>query len=418
MMTQAFYTGISGLRTNQTAIDIVSDNLANTSTIGYRGYDAELTNMFETYLNTSSNTLNSTIGVGVRVNGTAMNQSTGSIILSDRSTDMAIMGNGWFGVQGGDDTVYTRAGDFVFDRDNDLVTQDGYYVLGTMGGNISSDNVLTGILAEVPLGDVGAQEKLRFPKSLTYPPEATTTAKFIGNLGYEDEVRTIGAGVVDSQNNKNHLRLSFTKSVPQVLPGSQWDVVATTQTLDGTLIYDTQTGVANFDASGALLSTTLTSINNNGTQVAIDLGSGFDGVVAISNIPISASSVSDGTIGGDLQGYSVNKNGEVIATFTNGLQSSVGRIAVYHFINEQGLERESGSKFSQSVNSGEPIFYKDASGQNIIGTDITNFHLEGSNVQMTSGLTDLIIYQRSFDANSKSITTADEMMQKALNMDA
>jgi flagellar hook protein FlgE len=167
-----------------------------------------------------------------------------------------------------------------------------------------------------------------------------------------------------------------------------------------------------------LINTTLTSIDNNGTPVAIDLGSGFDGVVAITNIPITASSMSDGTIGGDLEGYSVNKNAEVIATFTNGLQSSVGKIAIYHFRNEQGLERASGARFLEGDNSGSPIFYKDASGQNIIGTDIVNFNLEGSNVQMTSGLTDLIIYQRAYDANSKSITTADQMMQKALQMDA
>jgi len=349
-----------------------------------------------------------------------MIRDQGVIQISDQSTDLAIVGNGWFGISGGDnaDTMYTRAGNFTFDVDSDLVTPDGHYVLGTMGGNISDDGVLTSIMAEVPLGEVTAQEKLRFPKTLTYPPEPTTNAKFLGNIGSDDEVRTIGAGVVDPENNKNHLRLPFTKSVPQVLPGSQWDVVATTQTLDGNTIYDTQTGVANFDAQGALISTSLTTIDNNGAPVTIDLGSGYDGVVAISNLDITASSMADGTQGGDLRGYSVNKNAEVIATFTNGLQSSVGRIAVYHFRNEQGLDRASGARFFEGSNSGSPIFYKDASGQNIIGTDITNFNLEGSNVQMTTGLTDLILFQRAFDANSKSITTADQMMQKALQMDA
>ncbi|MEA2090917.1 MAG: flagellar hook-basal body complex protein [Campylobacterota bacterium] len=420
MMTQAFYTGISGLKSNQTGIDILTDNLANISTVGFRGYNTEFASMFESSLNTAANSSStaSSIGLGVQIQASTMNKDMGTIILSERSTDLAIVGNGWFGIAGEDEKMFTRAGDFTFDRESDLVTPDGHYVLGTKGGNISKDNVLTGILAEVPLGEVDAQEKLRFPKTLTYPPEATTTAKFLGNIGSVDETRTIGAGVVDPQNNKNHLRLSFTKAVPQVLPGSQWDVVATTQTLDGNTIFDTQTGVTSFDSRGALISSSLTTIDNNGAPVEINLGSGFDGVVAISNIPISASSIADGTIGGDLEGYSINKNAEVIATFTNGLQSSVGRIAVYHFRNEQGLDRASGARFFESDNSGEPIFYKDASGQNIIGTDITNFNLEGSNVRMDVGLTDLIILQRSYDANSRSITTADEMMQKALNMDA
>lgn len=360
MMTQAFYTGISGLKSNQTGIDIVSDNLANISTVGFRGYNSEFASMFEDSLSTTSGTSSNSIGIGVQMQASTMIRDQGVIQLSDQSTDLAIVGNGWFGISGGDnaDTMYTRAGNFTFDVDSDLVTPDGHYVLGTMGGNISDDGVLTSIMAEVPLGEVTAQQKLRFPKTLVYPPEPTTTAKFLGNIGSDDEVRTIGAGVVDPLNNKNHLRLSFTKSVPQVLPGSQWDVVATTQTLDGNTIYDTKTGVANFDAKGGLLSTTLSTIDNNGAPVTIDLGSGYDGVVAISNLDISASSIADGTQGGDLEGYSVNKNAEVIATFTNGLQSSVGRIAVYHFRNEQGLDRASGARFLKVLTVENLFFIK------------------------------------------------------------
>ncbi|WP_324171811.1 flagellar hook-basal body complex protein [Sulfurimonas sp.] len=419
MMTQAFYSGISGLKSNQTGIDIVSNNIANISTVGFRGYNVEFSSIFEKSINTVVNSSTySSVGVGVKVTASTMNRDIGVIQLAESSTNLAIIGNGWFGVKGGAETQYTRAGNFTFDRDNDLVTPDGYYVLGTKGGNISDDNVLTTVLVGVPLGNVDTQEKLRFPKNLTYPSKATTTAKFMGNIGNEAEVRTIGASVIDPQNNKNHLRLEFTKKAVQTPPGSQWDVKATTQTLDGTTIYDTKTGVANFDSKGALINTTLTNIDNNGASVAINLGSDFDGVKAIANLSISASSTSDGTQGGDLRGYSVNKNGEVIATFTNGLQSSVGRIAVYHFRNEQGLERAGGVRFTEGSNSGEPIFYKDANGQNIIGTDLANFNLEGSNVTMTRALTELIILQRSYDANSKSITTADQMMQKALQMDA
>ncbi len=418
MMTQAFYTGLSGLKTNQTAIDIISDNLSNTSTVGYRGYSAEFATLFEDSLNTVSSSSDSSMGDGTRIVGTTMNRNNGSIMLTDRNTDLAITGDGWFGVSNDEETMFTRAGDFVFDRDSDLVTNDGFYVLGTMGNNIGSDDTLTSIVDEIPLGDIDAQEKLRFPKTLAYPAEATTEVKFMGNIGADDTTQTIGAGVVDPQNNKNHLQLSFTKTVPQVLPGSQWDVVATTQTLDGETIYDTQNGVAYFDERGALVSNTVTTIDNNGSIVNIDLGSGFDGVVSIQNLDITASSVANGTVGGDLQGYSINKNAEVIATFTNGFQSSVGKIAVYHFGNEQGLDRAGGTKFSASSNSGEAVFYQDENGQNIIGADISNFNLESSNVKMEVALTDLIVYQRSYDANSKSITTADEMMQKALNMDA
>jgi len=416
---QAFYTGISGLKTYSAGIDVVSDNLANINTVGYRGYNAEFASMFENSLaSANAGIIDSSIGIGTQLKTTAMIQTNGSLLLSDKSTDMAIDGDGWFGVQGDGNPIYTRDGSFTFDANDDLVTIDGLHVLGTMGNNISDDDVLTGTLSEITLGDVNAQEKLRFPKSLTYPPEATTTAKFLANIGVDPEVRTVGASVVDSQSNKNHLRLEFTKDPIQNPPGSQWSIVATTQSLDGTTVYDTQTGSVEFDAAGALVSHTMTTIDNNGTQVSIDLGSGYDGIVSI-NIPVvPGSSIANGTIGGELQGYAINENAEVIATFTNGMQSSVGKIALFHFQNDQGLERLNGSRFQESSNSGSPIFFTDENGQNIIGAEVVNFKLEGSNYGMTGGLTELIIYQRAYDANSKSISTADEMMQKALNMDA
>jgi len=420
-MTQAFYTGISGLKNSAAGIDILSNNLANVSTVGFRAYTTEFSSMFEDAIATSVG-LNDSIGLGVQVQASSMVTEQGSLALSDRSTDIAIMGDGWFGIQGEEDPIYTRDGTFTFDENDDLVTVDGYHVLGTMGNNISADDVLTAQLDKVALGTVGAQEKLRFPKTLTYPPEPSTSARFLANLGTgEDEgyeVITVGASVVDPQNNKNHLRLEFTKDAVQTHPGTQWSVVATTKSLDGETIYDTQTGSVAFDAQGALVLSTLRTIDNNGAPVTIDLGSGYDGIVSIDIPVVSGSSVADGTIGGDLQGYSINENAEVIATFTNGMQSSVGKIAIYHFSNEQALSRVNGTRFEESNNSGSPMFYVDENGDNVIGTEIANFRLESSNVDLSVGLTDLIILQRTYDANSKSITTADEMMQKALNMDA
>jgi flagellar hook protein FlgE len=419
MMTQAFYTGLSGLKSNSYAIDVVSDNLANISTVGFRSSEYEFASLFETNINTSStsSSVDSSVGVGSRVYATSFVEDQGQILSSDRNTDLAIHGDGWFGIQEANDIVYTRDGTFNFDANNDLVSLDGFHVLGTMGGNINGETLVKKI-DEVPLSDIEKQEKLRFPKYLVYPQEATTTAKFIGNIGAEDEIQTMGAGVVDPENNKNSLKLVFTQLETQTPPGTQWSVVATTESLDGLTIYDTKEGLVNFDGYGALISTTLSTIDNNGAPINIDLGSGYDGVISTNNTDITSSSIADGTIGGDLNGYSINMNGEVIATFTNGMQSSVCKIAVYHFQNDQGLERLNGSKFRESSNSGEPIFYKDSNGKNIIGVEISNFKLESSNVDMTYGLTELIILQRSYDANSKSVTTADEMMQKALNMSA
>jgi flagellar hook protein FlgE len=435
MMTQAFYSGISGLKSNSFGIDSVTDNLANINTVGFRGYRTEFSNLYEEMITTptGSKTLNSSTGVGVGVQANTMITKNGSLFLSDRNTDLAINGDGWFGVQGEGKPVYTRDGAFNFDADDDLVTIDGLHVLGSMGNNFKPDfktlpdgtidknYVLTDTLDEVKLGAIGTQEKLRFPKTLTYPPEPSTNAKFFANLGVGEEgfeTVTIGAGVIDPTNTKNHLRLEFTKNAVQNPPGSQWNVVATTQSLDGETTYDTKTGTVEFDAAGALVSHTLTTIDNNGATVAIDLGSGYSGIVSINRPVVPGSSLADGTIGGDLQGYAINQNAEVIATFTNGKQSSVGKIAVFHFQNDQGLERLNGSRFSETPNSGKAIFFTNEAGESINGTTVSNFKLENSNYDMTEGLTELIILQRAYDASSKLVTTADQMMQKALSMDA
>ena len=417
MMTQAYYTGISGLQNSSMGIDVVSNNIANISTVGYRGYKAEFASLFEDSISTGIGNTNS-VGSGVRIQTTSMMQNQGSLALSESSTDVAIQGDGWFGVVGDGNTEYTRNGSFTFDANNDLTTADGYYVLGTKGNNISDDNVLTKKIPELKLTDIAGQEKLRFPKTLTYPPEPSTNVKFLANLGVGNDPISVGATVIDPQNNRNQLGLEFIKNPIQTPPGSQYTVTATTQSVDGTTVYSTKKGDVSFDATGALLSTTLTSIDNNGATVAIDFGSGYDGITS-TNIPfVSGSSIADGTIGGDLAGYSVNRNAEVIATFTNGEQSSVGKIAVYHFGNEQGLDRVSGSRFQESSNSGKALFRQDAKGNAINGSDVINFKLESSNIELSYGLTELIILQRSYDANSKSITTADQMMQKALQMDA
>jgi len=416
MMTQAYYTGISGLKSSSDSIDVVSNNIANVNTTGFRSYDAEFASLFETSM-AETNAMDDDIGKGVRIQSTSMNTEQGSIVLTDKNTDLAIQGEGWFAVQGNNDPMYTRDGAFVFDVNDDLVTTDGMYVLGTVGNNIGDGDILTEKLDKVELTSVSTQEKLRFPKTLTYPAKPTTEAKFMANLGSGYDPVTIGARVIDPQDNENHLKLEFRKREKQVSPGSQYDVVATIQSPDGKEIYNSVSGEATFDSAGALVSTTLTTIDNNGVDVAIDLGSGFDGIVAIdTHEVVPGSSIANGTVGGDLVGYSINKDAEVIATFTNGEQSSVGKIAVYHFQNDQGLERISGTRFQESSNSGKAIFYTDSNGKIVNGTNITNFALENSNVELTNGLTELIILQRSFDANSKSITTADQMIQKALDM--
>ena len=432
-MIQAFYTGINGIQTHQYGIDVVSDNISNISTVGFRGSNIEFSSLFNENISTDAqlSSVDSSIGLGTKLSAVTMNQNIGVYQLTERSTDLAIMGDGWFGIQGQGEPLYTRDGAFTFNANRELVTDDGYYVLGTIGNNIE-DGVLVETLAEIPLGDAKSQQKLRFPQELQVAVQPTTEVKFYANIGLEDTIRVMSGEAIDPQNNKNTVRLEFSKVDPQVSPGTQWNVIATAQssnlvtmvnsetqaiTYEPEAVYDTQTGVVVFDEAGQLISNSLPVIDNNGSNVIVNLGTGYDGVISI-NDTIRASSESNGKEAGELVGYDINRNGEVVAAFTNGVQSSVATLAIYHFINDGGLEKVSGTRFAESSNSGKAIFFQDPDGNNIKGVDITNYKLEGSNVEIETALTELIVMQRSYDANSKSITTAHEMLQKALDMDA
>ncbi len=177
-----------------------------------------------------------------------------------------------------------------------------------------------------------------------------------------------------------------------------------------------KTGQAVFADSGGLSSFNIASVNNDGTPVALDLGTNYSGVISTDGIGVSGSSQSNGTSGGVLLGYGIDSNGVIMADFSNGRQSAIGRVAVYHFQNDQGLSREGGTYYHESSNSGKPLFFTDANGDAITGATIRGGSLEASNVRMDVGLTDMIIMQRAYQANAKTITTVDEMIQKALQM--
>jgi flagellar hook protein FlgE len=269
---------------------------------------------------------------------------------------------------------------------------------------------------DVPMGSVESQGVIEFPTQLAYPVEPTTNTKFFGNLGLENVPRTISADVISANNDRNRLKLTFTQSVTQPAQGVVWDVVASVASADGSITYDTQNGQAIFGASGNLSSFNISSSNNDGTRVSIDLGSNFSGVISTDGIAISGSSQSDGISGGTLTKYGINTDGVIIADFSNGRQSAIGQIAVYHFQNDQGLNREGGTYYYESANSGTPIFWSDVNGDYTSGAIVRSGTLEASNVRIDVGLTDMIIMQRAYQANAKTITTVDEMIQKALQM--
>lgn len=439
-MNQAYYTGLSGVMSHQYGMDILSDNLANVNTVGFRGVNSEFADLFSDAVVSAGKTPTANdIGVGSRLQATSTMTQNGSLLGSERFNDLALGGNGWFGVVSGDKSYYTRAGNFTFDTIQKtpgdvnssvarLTTAQGYFVTGTMLSNYTYDSgfdygnnetgayLINNPADDVAFSNVNQQEPLEFPTRLAYPVEPTTLAEFNGNLGGDNVTRSISADVISPANEINRLKLTFTQSAVQPATGIAWDVVATVTSNDGSVVHDTQTGQAIFDASGGLASFTVPSVNNDGATVAIDVGTGFDGLISINGAEFRGTGSADGSAGGVLTKYGININGVISAEFSNGRQSAIGRVAVYHFQNDQGLERAGDTLFSQSSNSGNPMFWTDTDGNAVTGSAVYSGMLENSNVRLDAGLTDMIIMQRAYQANAKTITTVDEMIQKALSM--
>ena len=458
-MTQGYYAGITGIQTHQYGLDVIADNLANSNTTAFKRTSTEFADLFSKVINSNTTTPTSDdIGHGVKLQATSFQFQQGALMPSDRFNDLALEGNGWFGVMTTNDKYYySRDGSFSFDTYEQsagdvnssvarLVTADGMFVRGTMLSNFAYNGafdygdtdsnatpgayVISEPTNEAELTAPGEQGLLQFPTRLAYPVVPTTETSFFGNLGRDNEKRTISANVVSGNNDINRLKLTFQQHIETTtqiingnptevsLPwdGNTWDVDAKVTSNDGSIVYDSKSGQAIFSESGALASFDITSMNNDGSPVSVDLGTGFSGVISIDGVGTSGSSRSDGVSGGTLTKYGINQNGVIIADISNGRQSAIGRITVYHFQNDQGLNREGGTYFQESSDSGEPLFWTDANGKAVSGAIVRSGNLEASNVRVDVGLTDMIIMQRAYQANSKTITTVDEMIQKALSM--
>jgi flagellar hook protein FlgE len=271
------------------------------------------------------------------------------------------------------------------------------------------------------------------------------------------------ASIIGADGNKDILDMTFTKVVPQGTSGTTWNAdvkilsyyedytvenydptktydpsVYNVNTAKGTVtkiydpslyyvdtsshkvyqIMDEQTGTLTFGGSGQLTGNDLPTLNNGSTALTLDLGTigGYDGLISSTSITKSNVVSANGTLEGFLKDYAMDRNGNIIAEFTNGKSSALAKVAVYHFQNDQGLTSVSSNLFAQSANSGKAFFYTDANGDSFLGTDILNNKLEGSNVSLATALTELIVVQKSFSASSKSISTSDELLQNVINM--
>ena len=249
-MNSSFYNGISGITTHQFGIDVWANNISNINTIGYKANIPEFSTLFSTAMQDSyfDATMNDK-SYGSRPSSTAINTNQGSIRGTDNVFDLALSGEGWFGVQNrNSETLYTRAGSFSIDAKGDMVDTNGNYLLGTLGGNITTTTLSNGILEDfgkyykknirssgepkeissvdsIPLSGVNSQTKINLPDLLYYPPKATTSAVFSANLNPAIEIST-------TQIEINDLDINSTVDVLTKKLNIAGDIVNTTNVQD------------------------------------------------------------------------------------------------------------------------------------------------------------------------------------------
>lgn len=183
--------------------------------------------------------------------------------------------------------------------------------------------------------------------------------------------------------------------------------------MEGAKTYDATSRLYEFSETGNLSEIENLTLDNGGETLTIDL-SGIISTVA--QTPIVDGFSQNGTIAGNYNGYSVGTDGSINVSFTNGKTVAVSKTSVFHFQNDQGLEKIGDNLFVESQNSGDPFFYVDEEGNYFETSTVLGKTLENSNVETSIALTELIVFQRSFGGAAKAITTSDQMIQNAINL--
>ncbi|MGA1876202.1 MAG: flagellar hook protein FlgE, partial [bacterium] len=401
-------SGITGLAANNLTMSVIANNIANVNTPGYKSQRAT----FADILNQQSGNLE--IGNGVLVNDVSSIQTQGSLESSGRVTDMAIDGSGFFIVRSEAGTYYTRAGQFHFNEEGTLLNPQGYAV---QGWNILEDQTL-GQPSDIEISNI------------TLPPQSTENLSMVVNLDSNAEILPGGGtgfdindpqntsnystsvSIYDSLGNPHNITFYFRKfePAPGALPQWSWHAVSD----EGGIRVEQATGIMAFDESGLITtgSTSAATFNfTNGSlpnqAVTIDFGSGTTGTTQYAADFSTASILQDGYESGSLVNISISKDGRIQGLFTNGHSIDMALIALADFNSPDGLKKMGNNLYAAARESGQPIINPPGIGGK---GNIVSFALENSNVDMATEFMKMIITQRAFQANARTITVADQLL--------
>jgi flagellar hook protein FlgE len=427
-MMDSFNIALSGLSANSSAIDTTGDNLANLNTIGFKSSSVDFLTLVSSSMSGGSPTES---GSGVSKPLDLRQYTQGTVQTSANPLSVAIQGDGFFVVNGGGATEYTRAGNFTVDQNGTLSTATGEKVQGWMAA------------ADGTLNASGALSNITIAANQVLPPSATT--QFSANLNL-DASGVAGAAsgtystpmqVVDSLGITHNLTITFTKpagtggtgGTGNSTPGT-WNYAITAPASDFTTAPSAPlvTGALSFDTNGNLTSPAAT---DNGGAVDVNVTGLADGaadlaikwnlfnsngtpsITQYASASSLAGSTQNGNTAAELSGISIANGGQVVATYSNGTQRTAAQLAMASISNPQSLVSVGNNNFAATANTATPAVGLPGSGGR---GDVLSKSLEASNVDLATEFTNLITYERAYQADSKVITTTNDLMQSVVNL--
>jgi flagellar hook protein FlgE len=400
-MMDAIYTGLSGMQAYSTGLDVISNNVANLNTVGFKTSTPVFQDLVFQSATASLNGEPATTSSGAGVAAHTLTQSfaQGQLSATNAPLDAAIDGNGFFVLNDNGTTLYTRSGQFEIDKNGDVVdtTSQAQVMFST---------------ATTTLGPLNVNS------SQTDPPVATTTVTLSGNLAPNTTTPTNFATpaitVFDSSGGSETLTVHFAQNVTNPL---QW--TAQVEDASSTVI-GSQTLTFNADGTPAAGSTSITATVTPTAapkfNVTFDLGAAgtFAGVTSTASGTTSTVQAMhvDGQALGTLTQYAFTNAGQLQITYSNGDTKTIGALALARFETQDQLKELSNGRFVAAGGANPTV---GAALDEGLGS-IVGGNLEMSNVDLTTQFTDLIIIERGYQAGSQMVSTAGDMMQQLLDM--
>jgi flagellar hook protein FlgE len=415
-ISSALYSGVSGLKTSSHAMSVIGNNLAHTNTTGFKGARTVFSDLLSANVSGSGGT--SQIGRGVNLSKVDNVFSQGTFEATESGLDVAIEGDSFFTLRedGDDTTYYTRAGAFRFDEDGFLINPEGYRVQGQQF-NPATNALLPGDPSDIHVinsGLIPASATTAVDLTTNLDADATTLTSPFLYTDPETYNYSTSVQVFDSLGN-NHLITTYYRKDPVA---NTWNWYWSAQDSTGTDVGSAVTGTAaqlTFDTDGTKLTPPAAVAIGpidwlNGADPS-DITIDFDTTQFNSNSAVIAQD-QDGFAAGDLTSVDINEEGIVVASYSNGEQTNIAQLVLAKFQNPGGLIMKGSNMFVSTAASGTP---RTGLPGPELGKIFTN-SLEQSNVDMGTEFVRMITVQRGFQANSKIITTIDELLGELINL--